>query len=288
MRRVICLFLGVIAIHAGLMSTLALVEQGIDITDMENTGNVTVRYRNEGSHHKPRIKIRENVKHSTLGYSGSYHKHRSHKPGKSETPRSRALERRYEPTVTEAYRDSMMMSPSWVPYWPGHHDLPSALRPKKSHSQRAPGPAIAESAGPTREEIRDWSINLATSIHLAKPVVDIEPQPTVNKWNITAVGQPLWFHNPGSGRHTSSDSSHGIIVSLDIKRVETVYDTGEKTIHCAHSTPRPENADPRAQSPDCGYIYQHPGNYTVRMTEVSRGMAFRRSVWHDYHKEVIR
>ncbi|MCA3772647.1 hypothetical protein, partial [Cutibacterium sp.] len=59
-----------------------------------------------------------------------------------------------------------------------------------------------------------------------------------------------------------------IIVSLDATRVETIYNTGEKTVRCAHSTPRPKNADPRAQSPDCGYIYQHPGNYTVRMTEV--------------------
>ncbi|MSS44505.1 hypothetical protein FYJ43_00180 [Cutibacterium sp. WCA-380-WT-3A] len=121
---------------------------------------------------------------------------------------------------------------------------------------------------PTREEVREWSINLATNIHLAKPVVDIEPRPSANKWGITAVGQPLWFHNAGAERHTASESSHGITVSLDAERVETIYDTGEKTIHCAHSTPRPENADPRAQSPDCGYIYQHPGNYTLRMTEV--------------------
>ena len=52
MRRVICLFLGVIVIYVGLMSTPAFAEQGISITDMENTGNVTVTYRGKGSHHK--------------------------------------------------------------------------------------------------------------------------------------------------------------------------------------------------------------------------------------------
>ncbi|GAE78201.1 hypothetical protein JCM18918_4148 [Cutibacterium acnes JCM 18918] len=92
----------------------------------------------------------------------------------------------------------------------------------------------------TREEARDWSVDLATNIHLAKPVVYVEPRPSANKWNITAVGQPLWFHNPGSERHTSSDSSRGIIVSLDATRVETIYNTGEKTVRCAHSTPRPK------------------------------------------------
>lgn len=59
MRRVICLFLGVIVIYVGLMSTPAFAEQGISITDMENTGNVTVTYRGKGSHHKSGIKIRE-------------------------------------------------------------------------------------------------------------------------------------------------------------------------------------------------------------------------------------
>ena len=142
----------------------------------------------------------------------------------------------------------------------------SLMEPKPNRTTLSPSPVRPKVS--TREEARDWSVDLATNIHLAKPVVYVEPRPSANKWNITAVGQPLWFHNPGSERHTSSDSSRRIIVSLDATRVETIYNTGEKTVRCAHSTPRPKNADPRAQSPDCGYIYQHPGNYTVRMTEV--------------------
>lgn len=153
-----------------------------------------------------------------------------------------------------------------IPYIPGLY--PHAGESK--HSRRVSSLSRSKPAGPAREVVRDWSIDIATNIHLAKPVVDIQPQPEANKWNITAVGQPLWFHNSGASRHVASDSSHGAIVSLDAKRVETIYDTGEKTIRCTHSTPRPVNADPRAQSPDCGYAYQHPGSYTVRMTEVWR------------------
>ncbi|WCC81197.1 hypothetical protein O6R08_10470 [Cutibacterium equinum] len=116
--------------------------------------------------------------------------------------------------------------------------------------------------------MRAWSIDIATSIRLTKPVIDVQPSPSANKWNITAVGQPLWFHNPKGGHHTAHDSAHGIVVSLDAQRSETIYETGEKTVHCSHTTPRPTTADPRAQSPDCGYMYQHPGDYTLRMTEV--------------------
>ncbi|MDO4412437.1 hypothetical protein [Cutibacterium sp.] len=116
--------------------------------------------------------------------------------------------------------------------------------------------------------MRDWSVDIAANIQLPKPVIEVEPRPSANKWNITAVGQPLWFHNPGVGHRRASNSSHGIVVSLDAHRVKTIYDTGEKVIRCTHSTPRPASADPRAESPDCGYVYQHPGEYTLGMTEV--------------------
>ena len=82
MRRVICLFLGVIVIYVGLMSTPAFAEQGISITDMENTGNVTVTYRGKGSHHKSGIKIREGAKRGTPGHGGSHHKRSNPHAGK--------------------------------------------------------------------------------------------------------------------------------------------------------------------------------------------------------------
>lgn len=266
MRRVICLFLGVIVIYVGLMSTPAFAEQGISITDMENTGNVTVTYRGKGSHHKSGIKIREGAKRGTPGHGGSHHKRSNPHAGKRQPPTSPKLSKSVDRRESDAYIASSILSlaSSRIPYLLGLNL--SLMEPKPNRTTLSPSPVRPKVS--TREEARHWSVDLATNIHLAKPVVYVEPRPSVNKWNITAVGQPLWFHNPGSERHTSSDSSRGIIVSLDATRVETIYNTGEKTVRCAHSTPRPKNADPRAQSPDCGYIYQHPGNYTVRMTEV--------------------
>lgn len=184
----------------------------------------------------------------------------------SVNPRRPLLSKSVDRRESDAYIASSILSLASprIPYLLGLNL--SLMEPKPNRTTLSPSPVRPKVS--TREEARDWSVDLATNIHLAKPVVYVEPRPSANKWNITAVGQPLWFHNPGSERHTSSDSSRGIIVSLDATRVETIYNTGEKTVRCAHSTPRPKNADPRAQSPDCGYIYQHPGNYTVRMTEV--------------------
>lgn len=139
---------------------------------------------------------------------------------------------------SDAYIASSILSlaSSRIPYLLGLNL--SLMEPKPNRTTLSPSPVRPKVS--TREEARHWSVDLATNIHLAKPVVYVEPRPSVNKWNITAVGQPLWFHNPGSERHTSSDSSRGIIVSLDATRVETIYNTGEKTVRCAHSTPRPK------------------------------------------------
>lgn len=227
---------------------------------------VCVRFSDKGSHRKPGVKNREGAKHGTSGHSSSHHRHRhphvdKHRPRTSPEPPGAKKWRK-----SPIYLDIAASFVTAIPYIPGLY--PHAGESK--HSRRVSSPSRSKPAGPAREVVRDWSIDIATNIHLAKPVVDIQPQPEANKWNITAVGQPLWFHNSGASRHVASDSSHGAIVSLDAKRVETIYDTGEKTIRCTHSTPRPVNADPRAQSPDCGYAYQHPGSYTVRMTEVWR------------------
>ena len=265
MRRVICSCLGAMLIYFGVMTMPSFAGQSVDIADMENTGDVTVRYWGGGSRREPRVGHGREAKHGASGHSSSHHRRRhpvdKHRPRTSPEPPG-AKKWRESPI----YLDVAASFVTAIPHTPGLY--PHAGESK--HSRRVPSPSRSKPARPAREVVRDWSIDIATNIHLAKPVVDIQPQPEANKWNITAVGQPLWFHNSGASRHVASDSSHGAIVSLDAKRVETIYDTGEKTIRCTHSTPRPVNADPRAQSPDCGYAYQHPGSYTVRMTEVWR------------------
>lgn len=234
------------------------------IIDNEETGVISIDKRIGGSHRKPGINIDRGSKHGTPGHRGSHHKRRHPHADKHRDPASPGSPEPRKRWGSDAYIDSSILNFNQISYLPGLNTRDGKPRP----GRRAPRPAPTRPAGPTPDEIRAWSIDIATGIRLAKPVIDIEPRPSANKWNITAVGQPLWFHNPGAERHTASDSAHGIVVSLDAQRVDTVYETGEKTIRCTHSTPRPANADPRAQSPHCGYIYQHPGNYTLRMTEV--------------------
>ena len=264
MRKVMCASVALALLHVGFMPMQAFAESGAVNDDWEQTGKVTVIYHRQGTHRKPGINHHRGHKHGTPGHRGSHHKHRhSH----ADPHRDHASPRSPEPSKSQpapGFSDAPVRTITWYQYLPGlnSHDR------KSKPARRAPRPAPTKPAGPTPEQISAWSVDIATSIRLAKPVVDVQPRPSANKWNITAVGQPLWFHNPGAGHHTASGSAHGIVVSLDAQRVDTVYETGEKTIRCTHSTPRPANADPRAQSPHCGYIYQHPGNYTLRMTEV--------------------
>ena len=110
MRRVICLFLGVIVIYVGLMSTPAFAEQGISITDMENTGNVTVTYRGKGSHHKSGIKIREGAKRGTPGHGGSHHRRSNPYAGKRQPPTSPKSSEPVDRRVSDAYIASSILS----------------------------------------------------------------------------------------------------------------------------------------------------------------------------------
>ena len=49
MRRVICSCLGAMLIYFGVMTMPSFAGQSVDIADMENTGDVTVRYWGGGS-----------------------------------------------------------------------------------------------------------------------------------------------------------------------------------------------------------------------------------------------
>ena len=194
------------------------------IIDNEETGVISIDKRIGGSHRKPGINIDRGSKHGTPGHRGSHHKRRHPHVDKHRDPASPGSPEPRKRWGSDAYIDSSILNLNRIPYLPGLNTRDDKPKP----GRRAPRPAPTRPAGPTPDEIRAWSIDIATGIRLAKPVIDIEPRPSANKWNITAVGQPLWFHNPGVERHTASDSAHGIVVSLDAQRVDTVYETGRR------------------------------------------------------------
>lgn len=130
----------------------------------------------------------------------------------------------------------------------------------------ATGDGPAEATAPTPEEVRRWAISAAASVQLPAPAIGVAPDPSANAWRIVAVGQPLWLVDSAAATVSSSASSQGITVSITARRTAVEFDMGEATIRCTSMTRRPATADPRAKSPDCGYVYQRKGDRTVTAT----------------------
>lgn len=123
-----------------------------------------------------------------------------------------------------------------------------------------------EAAPPTPEEIRNWAISVATSVRLPAPAVGVDPDPSVNRWRIVAVGQPLWLHDNSVSTVASSAANQGMSVSISARRTGVRFDMQERVITCTSMTRRPANADPKAKSPDCGYTYQRKGDRRITAT----------------------
>ena len=98
----------------------------------------------------------------------------------------------------------------------------------------------------------------------------IGPSPDLNRWNIAAVGYPLWLWADGrTSVGPISDSVGGLSVSLDAKVSSLTFRMGD-----GHSVTCPgvgqqwtTTVEPGAKSPSCGYSYTKPslpnGSYTV-------------------------
>lgn len=124
----------------------------------------------------------------------------------------------------------------------------------------------APASGPSPAQIRAWAISAAASVKLPAPSVGVDPDPSVNRWNIVAVGQPLWLYDGSSARVSSAASNGGVAVSITAVRNSISFDMGEAVVRCTSMTRRPASADPRAESPDCGYRYQKRGDQQVSAT----------------------
>lgn len=129
-----------------------------------------------------------------------------------------------------------------------------------------PAAPAGAGSGPSPAQVRAWAVSAAASVRLPGPSVGVDPDPSVNRWHIVAVGQPLWLYDGSVARVTSTASNGGVTVAITAVRSSVSFDMGESVVRCTSMSRRPVSADPRAASPDCGYRYQKRGDRLVTAT----------------------
>jgi hypothetical protein len=127
-------------------------------------------------------------------------------------------------------------------------------------------------SGPGNQPITAGQAAAIAVARLQLPTIapGIGPSPDLNRWNMAAVGYPLWLWADGR-THVGpiSDSVGGLSVSLDAKVSSLAFRMGD-----GHSVTCPgvgqqwtTTVEPGAKSPSCGYSYTKPslpnGSYTV-------------------------
>ena len=94
---------------------------------------------------------------------------------------------------------------------------------------------------------------------LELPAVDpkVGPDPSINRWNIVPVGQPLWLWHEGPDQITTNVTQQGITIQMTAVRTKTVFEmgNGDKVTCTKMSKWRKPLYLPPPKSPNCGYTY---------------------------------
>lgn len=138
-----------------------------------------------------------------------------------------------------------------------------------------PGGAAAAAAGPGVPPVDPAVVARVAVARLPIPMPEakVGPDPSVNEWNMAAVGYPLWFWTEGPDEYATTVTEQGITLSLTAHRQTTRFDTGDgDRILCGTSTPWNPGIEPGAPSPTCGHVYERPslpnGTFAVTATTV--------------------
>ena len=100
------------------------------------------------------------------------------------------------------------------------------------------------------------------------PTVRLGPDPSWNKWKLLAVGLPIWLWTEGVQPQSAATSAEGIDIQMQATPGGATVDWGDGTvIWCATMTSKTRYTDPLLMSPDCGHKYEHPGDYTITVTQ---------------------
>lgn len=108
----------------------------------------------------------------------------------------------------------------------------------------------------------------AATLRLPTQTVRIGPEPSLNQWNMMAVGYPIWLWREGASTTSETVSLAGVTLDMTARHQSTTFDMGDGTKEtCTASTPWVAGArPPGTPSPNCGHVYTKPGNYTITAT----------------------
>ncbi len=110
---------------------------------------------------------------------------------------------------------------------------------------------------------------VAAQLKLPDATPRFGPHPSVNEWNMLAVGFPIWLWTDRPTTVSTTAHHDGLTFTLTATWTSTTFTMGDGHIKtCAATTIRPRTVKPATKpSPTCGYVYQtkskigHP--YTV-------------------------
>ncbi|MDQ7991277.1 MAG: hypothetical protein REI45_01215, partial [Propionicimonas sp.] len=86
---------------------------------------------------------------------------------------------------------------------------------------------------------------IVVRLQLPTPTPQFGPDPSVNEWNMAAVGYPLWLWTEGPRTVTSTESGYGLTFTLRAHYRSTTFELGDgHTRRCTDTTPYPRSARP--------------------------------------------
>lgn len=176
--------------------------------------------------------------------------------GTRDTAQAAPLQSQPKPAVKQP-ANSVTMSPECIA-------AAAAGNPCEIATALVGGPAAA---AVTRAQVESSARAATTSLTVPDALPIIGPDPSVNEWNMVAVGQPIWLWTTGATTLDASSTQNGIAISLTATPASTTFDMGDgHQVTCSAMSVRPAAADPMATSPTCGYRYERKGLHTVTAT----------------------
>ncbi len=148
--------------------------------------------------------------------------------------------------------------------WPVDQPLPA------NHARATGEECGVESARPSREDVERMVHSLAASLKVPTPTVQMGPEPSVNVWNMSVVGLPIWLWTDAPRDATSSNTGGGMRIDITAHLDRLTFDMGDgQQVACTRWTPyTPAHAG--EPSPTCGHVYAKPssprGEYTITAT----------------------
>ena len=112
---------------------------------------------------------------------------------------------------------------------------------------------------------------LVTRVQLPSAVPRFGPDPSVNEWEMAAVGFPLWLWTDSPVVVRDRVRAYGVTFTLEARWTSTTFDMGDgHQVRCTATKPYTSAVKPGTKSPVCGYTYQRAslpkGDYTVTAT----------------------